>query len=47
MVHVVAIVCMRDALHPELDWSLDSHEKGEEEATVGEHVAESVHEEEK
>lgn len=47
MVHVVAVVCMRDALHPKLDWSLDSHEEGEEEATVWEHVAESVHEEEK
>ena len=43
----IAIVDVRDALHPELDRCLNGHEKGEEEPIVGQVVAEAVDEEEK
>jgi len=41
------VVDMGDALHPELDRSLDCHEEWEEESPVGQVVAEAVDEEEK
>ena len=47
MEHVVAIVCMRYALHPKLDRCLNGHEKGEKQPTIRQSVAESMHEEEK
>lgn len=43
----VAVINVGDAFHPELDGRLNSHEEGEEEPTVGQVVAEAVHEEEK
>ena len=46
MVHVVSVVCVGDTLHPKLDRRLNRHEEGKEEATVGQHVAEAMHEEE-
>ena len=45
--HVVAVVSVRDALHPVLDWGLHSHEETEEDPSVGQLVAEPVNEEEK
>lgn len=46
MEHVVAVVCVRNALHPELDGGLNRHEKSEKQPAIGQSVAESVHEEE-
>ena len=46
MHNAVAVVDVRDALHPELDRSLNRHEKREEEASIWQIVAETVDEEE-
>ena len=47
MYDAVAIVDVRDTLHPELDRRLNGHEEGEEEPVVRQVVAEAVDEEEK
>ena len=47
MYDAVPVVNVGDAFHPELDGSLDGHEEREEESSVGQVVAEAIHEEEK
>ena len=47
MDYAITVVYVRDTLHPELDWSLNSHEEREEESSIRQIVAESIDEEEK
>ena len=42
----IAVVNVRDAFHPELYRRLNRHEKGKEEASIGQIVTESIDEEE-